>query len=432
MKLEKQRQVTPKLRFPEFRDAGDWEERQLRDTCERIAEKVGKAKLTPVSITAGYGFVSQVDKFGRDISGAQYENYTFLRRGDFAYNRGYSKKFPQGYICQLKEFDQAAASTAFICFRLRQEYEEGFLQGLFDCNFHGRQLAKYITSSARGDGLLNINPGHFFDMKLPFPQQLGEQQKIADCLSSLDDLIAAQNRKLDALKAHKQGLLQQLFPAEGETLPRLRFAEFRDAPEWEEKPLGSKTTKVGSGITPKGGEINYQDKGRPFVRSQNVGWGELILEDVAHIDDKTHATFLATEIMERDVLLNISGASIGRSAIANSKISGGNVNQHVCIIRPKPYELNPDFLNQYLLSPYGQNQIDSFQAGGNRQGLNFAQIRSFSIPLPQAIDEQEKIADCLSSLDDLIAVQAQKIDALKTHKKGVMQQLFPSPEEVLK
>jgi type I restriction enzyme S subunit len=129
-----------------------------------------------------------------------------------------------------------------------------------------------------------------------------------------------------------------------------------------------------------------------------------------------------------DVLLNITGASIGRSAIADSRIVGGNVNQHVCIIRVKRDELNPVLLNQFLISERGQKQIDSFQAGGNRQGLNFAQIRSFEIPLPPTEKEQQRIADCLSSLDALIAAESQKLAALKTHKKGLMQQLFPSPE----
>ena len=211
--------------------------------------------------------------------------------------------------------------------------------------------------------------------------------------------------------------------------PKLRFPEFRDAQGWEWDTLGSKVTKVGSGITPTGGDINYGSGGRPFVRSQNVGWGELILDDVVFIDDEIHRTFASTEIKLHDVLLNITGASIGRSAVADSRIAGGNVNQHVCIIRSEQQALVPWFLNQYLLSNYGQNQIDSFQAGGNRQGLNFAQIRSFTIPVPPRSTEQRKIAECLSSVDELIAAHARKLDALKTHKKGLMQQLFPREGE---
>ena len=212
-------------------------------------------------------------------------------------------------------------------------------------------------------------------------------------------------------------------------LPKLRFPEFRKAQGWTGVQLGSKTNKVGSGITPTGGDKNYKLSGRPFVRSQNIGWGVLLLGDVAFIDEETHNSFSSTQIEVFDVLLNITGASIGRSAVADARIKGGNVNQHVCIIRVKPEELSPCLLNQYLISHDGQKQIDSFQAGGNRQGLNFEQIRSFLIPLPAAFPEQQKIGECLSSVDELIAAQARKVDALKTHKKGLMQQLFPREGE---
>lgn len=213
-------------------------------------------------------------------------------------------------------------------------------------------------------------------------------------------------------------------------MPALRFPEFLAYKPWETESLGNKTIKVGSGITPSGGEENYLATGRPFVRSQNVGWGRLILEDVVFIDDATHRTFVSTEIRSGDVLLNITGASIGRSAIADQRIDGGNVNQHVCIVRTKQLELSSLYLNQYLLSEGGQKQIDSYQAGGNRQGLNFAQIRSFLVPCT-SLPEQKRVADCLSSLDDLIAAQAKKIEALKVHKKGLMQQLFPAEGETV-
>ena len=155
------------------------------------------------------------------------------------------------------------------------------------------------------------------------------------------------------------------------------------------------------------------------------------MDDVAFIDEETHASFDGTEILEDDVLLNITGASIGRSAIADARIVGGNVNQHVCIVRAKRGELKPILLNQFLISERGQAQIDSFQAGGNRQGLNFGQIRTFEIPLPPTKEEQERIADCLFTQDSRIAAESEWLDALKTHKKGLMQQLFPYPEEEL-
>jgi type I restriction enzyme S subunit len=144
---------------------------------------------------------------------------------------------------------------------------------------------------------------------------------------------------------------------------------------------------------------------------------------MAFIDDNTHFTFQETEIEEDDVFLNITGASIGRSAVADARLRGGNVNQHVCIIRPSQPELHPRFLNYFLLSTTGQKQIDSFQAGGNRQGLNFAQVRSFRLPLPPPL-EQEAIAETLSHADAHIESLEQLI-AKKWHiKRGAMQELL--------
>ena len=177
-----------------------------------MKEKVENRKMTTVSISAGVGFVSQAEKFSRDISGQQYKNYVVLRNGDFSYNKGNSKKFPQGCIYKLKEFEEAAVPNAFISFKFKDNYIGDFYQGYFDNNYHGKQLQKFITSGARMDGLLNISPNDFFTILFPTPKNPKEQQKIADCLSSLDELITAEAQKLDALKTHKKGLMQQLFP----------------------------------------------------------------------------------------------------------------------------------------------------------------------------------------------------------------------------
>jgi len=193
--------------------------------------------------------------------------------------------------------------------------------------------------------------------------------------------------------------------------------------DWGVKMLGEKTTKIGSGITPTGGEKVYKSEGRPFLRSQNVGWGNLILEDIAFIGDEIHNTFKATEIIKNDVFLNITGASIGRSAIADERVEMGNVNQHVCIIRTIENELNPKFLNYFLLSKNGQKQIDSYQAGGNRQGLNFGQIKSFQIPLPP-IPEQTAIVTALSCTDAPINQLEKLIKEKNELKRGLMQRLL--------
>ena len=198
-------------------------------------------------------------------------------------------------------------------------------------------------------------------------------------------------------------------------VPHLRFPEFSG--EWEKHTIGELAIKVGSGVTPKGGETVYKKEGHPFVRSQNVGLGGLLLEDIAYIDDTTHIRQKNTELQIDDVLLNITGASIGRCAVVNEQIAGGNVNQHVCIIRTKDNLVSP-FLCNFLLSNYGQKQIDSFQAGGNRQGLNFEQIKSIKIGIP-CLKEQSKIAKTLQLLDERIATQNKIIEKLESLIKGI-------------
>ena len=202
-------------------------------------------------------------------------------------------------------------------------------------------------------------------------------------------------------------------------VPNLRFPEFQE--EWEKCKLGTLTAKVGSGSTPKGGNAVYTSTGHCFVRSQNVGMGYLILDDVAHINDGIHQKHKATELKEDDVLLNITGASIGRTAIATKEIEGGNVNQHVCIIRANS-KVSPKFLCNYIQTKKIQNYIQSLQTGGSREGLNFEQIRSFPISLPN-IAEQNKIAQLLDKLNEHIATQNKVIDKLQSLIKGIAQKI---------
>lgn len=203
-------------------------------------------------------------------------------------------------------------------------------------------------------------------------------------------------------------------------VPNLRFPEFEG--EWKKCTIAELATKVGSGVTPRGGEAVYKTEGHPFVRSQNVGLGHLLLDDIAYIDEDTHQRQKNTELQLDDVLLNITGASIGRSAIVTKEIVRGNVNQHVCIIRTKD-NLASSFLCNFLLSNYGQKQIDSFQAGGNRQGLNFEQIKSIKIGLP-SIEEQKKIAELLQLLEQRIVTQNKIIERYESLIRGLNDSLY--------
>lgn len=415
--------MMPRLRFPEFK-AETFRDVQLGDVTEECTARNGKNQpaLPIMGVSKSEGIIPMDERLiGKDLT-----RYKRLGKDCFAYN---PMRLNIGSIARWRGDSEVLVSPDYVVFRCLTKGNLKITPAYLDHFRCSDRWEEFVTQS--GDGGVRIRIYYKdltrLSLKLPSP---AEQQQIADCLTSLDELIAGQGRKVAALADHKRGLMQQLFPRYGENLPRLRFPEFYDAPEWKDRELGEMTIKVGSGITPLGGDKNYKTTGLPFIRSQNVGWGQLLLDDVAFIDKHTHATFNASEIFEADVLLNITGASIGRSAIADSRIVGGNVNQHVCIIRVKRTDLNPFFLCQFLISERGQKQIDSFQAGGNRQGLNFGQIRSFAIPLPPVETEQRRISDCLSSLDALIAAESEKLNALKTHKKGLMQQIFPSSKGI--
>ncbi|QIC64395.1 restriction endonuclease subunit S [Acinetobacter schindleri] len=201
--------------------------------------------------------------------------------------------------------------------------------------------------------------------------------------------------------------------------PKLRFKEFDG--DWLLKSINDISTKVGSGSTPRGGSEAYVDEGIIFIRSQNVNDNQLILDDVAYIPESTHAKMSGSKVLPNDILLNITGASIGRSCVVPETFSEGNVNQHVCIIRT-PND-DPIFVQSFLSSENGQNHIQSKQVGGGREGLNFQAIRSIDFEMPSK-EEQTKIASFLSVVDEKIIQLMQKHELLSQYKQGMMQKLF--------
>ncbi|MBS0497234.1 MAG: restriction endonuclease subunit S [Proteobacteria bacterium] len=202
--------------------------------------------------------------------------------------------------------------------------------------------------------------------------------------------------------------------------PKLRFKEFTG--DWIKKQIDEITIKVGSGSTPKGGEKVYQSYGIPFIRSQNVNNNYLNLEDLTYISETINKQMQGSIVKADDILLNITGASIGRSCVVPAEFKIGNVNQHVCIIRLKSGFLSR-FIQPYLSSSRGQKLVLSHQVGSGREGLNFHAIRSFKIYIPD-LPEQTKIANFLMAIDEKISQLTQKYDLLVQYKKGVMQQIF--------
>jgi type I restriction enzyme S subunit len=406
MSNNKKTALVPRLRFPEFVSSEEWQAYTLDKIADRLTEKVGDKQLTTLSISAGVGFVSQAEKFSRDISGKQYNNYIFMQKGDFSYNKGNSKKFPQGCIYELKEYDEAAVPNAFISFRFNKCYVSDFYKGYFENNFHGKQLMKFITSGARMDGLLNINPSDFFSIILPTPKDKAEQQKIADCLSSLDDLIAAEDKKLESLNAHKKGLMQKLFPAEGKTLPEWRFPIFRGSGEWEGKALiDICNMQAGNYISAAEIDENLASDTFPCYGGNGLrGYTK---------------TFTHTG---KYPLIGRQGALCGNVTLVEGTF---HATEHAVVCTP-----SQRVVVEWLYYQLVMMNLNQYATGQAQPGLSVKVLEKLQVKVPATTTEQQHIADCLSSVDDLITEQSRKIETLRSHKKGLMQGLFPSIEEV--
>lgn len=189
---------------------------------------------------------------------------------------------------------------------------------------------------------------------------------------------------------------------------------------WKLVKLKEISKKIGSGVTPRGGSEVYTKEGVIFLRSQNIQNGYLSLADVEYISDEIDTRMSNSKVEKNDILYNITGASIGRSALYTLD-DKANVNQHVCIIRLKNED--PRFVNYFLRSSLGGKQLDSFQAGGNRQGLNYNQLGSFKFLLPRKA-EQDRIVAVLETWDQAIEKLKRKIEVKKEIKKGLMQELL--------
>jgi type I restriction enzyme S subunit len=321
-----------------------------------------------------------------------------------------------GKVALYEEDYQSNTNQALAILRGLNEdaASKGFIFQLLKSTYVYDTLQSQRTVGAQS----NISLKQLKELVVNLPP-LTEQKRIAEVLRSVDESIQATQRLIEQAERVKQGLMEELLTGGlgSEAIER------GEVPEgWRLANLKDCTSKIGSGVTPKGGKKAYVEAGIPIIRSQNVGWGSALLTDVAHITEQQHDKMANSKLMHEDVLLNITGASIGRCAVYKGANFQANVNQHVCILRTRE-NLHPSYLCAWLLSHTGQRQIDKFQAGGNRQGLNFQQIGSFSLPLP-TISEQVSIAAKLDDVSVLLKKQKELISQKLTVKKGLMDDLL--------
>ena len=372
-----------------------------------------KSNAPIMMLSAGNGFIMQSEKYSRDNAGQSLKKYILLKQGELAYNHGASKAKQFGCCYELTE-PEARIPYVYHCFKINDHEYTPFIAMALNNAKMDKQLKRLVSSSVRMDGLLNISFEDYMSVTLHLPSST-EQKHIADFLKKIDERIAAQEKLLASLKKYKRGLLRAYFVTDNR----------KSQGTWSKCKLGACCSKIGSGKTPKGGSSVYANQGIMFLRSQNVLWGTLDISEVSFIDEATNSTMQSSEVRFGDVLLNITGASIGRSCIYTSN-DRANVNQHVCIIRlsqESKERLLPEFLLQQILSDRIQQQVMDCQNGGSREGLNFQQIADFNIVIPE-MEEQRKICGMLKAFDQKLCNEEISLKALFSLRTSLMQQLF--------
>ena len=401
MKQEAKPELTPKLRFPEFRGGPIWKDGKVG----KLVSTVTPPKKLPTSSYLEKGSFPIIDQSQREICGWTNDDKAVIAAplpliifGD--------------HTCALKfiarPFAQGADGIKILSARhdIGNEYLFHFL------NFQPVVTEEY----KRHFSILQEKSVSYPDIKT------GEQQKIADCLTSLDEVIAAQSQKLDALKTHKKGLMQQLFPREGETVPRLRFPEFRAAGEWVERNLEAicKIQRGKFSHRPRNDPRFFGGK-YPFIQT-----GDVVKSNGGSVQASQTLNELGlsvSKLFKPPIVLITIAANIGdtglldREACFTDSVVGLIPNKDVC-----PYFLE--------LAVRGKKEyLNKIAPAAAQKNINNEILSLLPLLVPK-FEEQQRIASCLSSLDGLIAAQGDKLEALKTHKKGLMRQLFPSPEVV--
>lgn len=392
----------PALRFPEFLEGKEWQEKQLHSVCQMKAGKfISASKINTQYIEGLYPCYG-----GNGLRGFTSE---------YSHSGEYSLIGRQGALCGNVNFVTGrfyATEHAVVVSPNKKINNNWLFYYLNKLN-----LNQYAIGQAQPG--LSVN---FLEkITIQIPEQEKEQQKIADCLSSLDNVISLQTQKIDTLQQYKKGLMQKLFPAEGETVPELRFPEFQNESSWDEKKLSDVSLSIFDGThqTP-----SYKSEGIPFFSVENIVSGK---ENKFISKDDFISSTKKNKPEKGDILLTRIG-KIGFSKVVDWDY---DFSIYVTLAVIKKSELFNSYYMHYFM------QSTRYQADIHGKSLlnavpcktNMDSLRNTLILLPK-LNEQQKIADCLSSLDDLIAAETQKLAALKTHKTGLMQQLFPAMDEV--
>lgn len=401
---EKKQSLIPELRFPGFE--GEWEVTVLSEILRERNEQYPENEDYPLmAFVANVGVCPKGDRYDRGalVKDAQSKKYKRTKLGDFIYS---SNNLETGSIGQ-NHFGNASISPVYSIFEVKNKYNNIFIGALLTKKEFISKMVQYRQGVIYGQW--KIHETEFLKLTVPVPS-LPEQQKIAECLSSVDNLIQEETDQLQALKDHKKGLMQQLFPQEGETVPKLRFPGFEG--EWEEKKLGEIAE-----VNPKSDSLPEQFI---YIDLESVESGVLLkLNQIDKINAPSRAQRL---LKDGDILFQMVRPYQQNNYHFFKKDNKEYVaSTGYAQIR---YSDCSEYLYQFLHTDTFVEKVINKCVGGNYPAINSTDLSNMTVFFP-SLSEQQKIADCLSSLDEEIAAQQQKVDTLKEHKKGLMQKLFP-------
>lgn len=400
------------LRFPEFR--GEWTQYKLGECFDERNEQFPESSDYPLmAFIAGKGVTEKGEKYDRSalVKDAPNKKYKRTELGDFIYS---SNNLESGSI-GLNRYGKACISPVYSIFKAKKGFDPYFIGTILTQKSFISEMIKYRQGVVYGQW--KIPEKEFLNLIIRIPS-FCEQQRIAEFLEAEDRLISAQEQKVEFLKAHKKGLMQQLFPQPGATTPALRFPGFTG--DWQEKPLCSLAAKV-----------NQKNKDFAVTRVLTNSATEGVVDQNAYFErdiavkDNTNNYYI---VDKDDFVYNpriSSTAPVGPISI--NKVGKGIMSPLYTVFKFQQGHIA--FFEQYFQTEIWHPYLKSIANFGARfDRMNITTDGFFNMPLfVPSIEEQQKIAECLETLDNLIAAESKKLESLKAHKKGLMQQLFPQP-----
>ena len=389
---------------------------RMNQIAEPITDKAGDGVYETLSISAGIGFVNQAKKFGKELSGKQYEKYTVLKRGDFSYNKGNSKAYPQGCIYRLKDRKTAAVPNVFESFTIK-EGNPDYYEQLFAFGFLNKQLSTKINHGVRDDGLLNLNEKDFYSCYLPAPP-IVEQKKIAEILSVQDKIIELQQKKIDELQKYKKAMLQKMFPKKGENVPEIRFPGFTDT--WELRKLSDFAIKA---VDNRGKTPPISSEGtHPLIEVASLGNGFPDYTKVEkYLDDYSFKHNLRDYLKEGDILFSTVG-SIGLVSLMDA-CENAVIAQNIVAFRAKEGFL-PKYLYSLFSTAENQYRANRIVMGAVQPSIKVSQLVDVEYYVTINIKEQKLLGELFYNLNTLITLHQRRLEEYKTYKKSLMQLLL--------